>query len=131
MLPAWLSAVLAVVAAAGVPAGWWLGRRGRAASAGKDEADAAESLTASVVQLGQRLDQVSTALWDAQTRLALSEQRAVAAEQRAATAELRAATAEQRAAVSDAELTRLRAEVDWMRVELARYESTATEQRAA
>ncbi|HEY9417968.1 MAG TPA: hypothetical protein VIQ30_24680, partial [Pseudonocardia sp.] len=35
--------------------GWWAGRRGRKASAVKDEADAAESLSATVATLGAQV----------------------------------------------------------------------------
>jgi chromosome segregation ATPase len=105
------------VALIGTPLTFALGRRTRAATTARDEADATESLAGSVVQLGQRLDQVTAALWDAQSRLALSESRAAAAEQRASAAELRSAT-------SDAEVARLRGEVERLRTELARYEAT-------
>jgi chromosome segregation ATPase len=111
----WVSVALAGTTAAGSVVAFLLGRRGRRASASKDEADAAESLSGSVVALGQRLDEVTRSLWDAYARLQLAEQRAAAAENRAAAAELRAAT-------SDAELVRLRAEVASLRAELAQYE---------
>lgn len=111
----WLTVGLAagnVVTAAG---GVWLGRRGRAAV---EEADAADSLSTTVVRLGQRLDLVSQQLWDAQQRLNLAEARAGAAEARAAAAELRAST-------SEADLVALRAEVAELRRRLADYEGAA------
>ena len=111
----WVNLGLATTAVAGPAVAFALGRRGRNASASKDEADATESLSASVVALGKRLDEVTRSLWDAYGRLQLAEQRATAAENRAAAAELRAAT-------SDAELVRLRAEVASLRAELAQYE---------
>lgn len=115
----WVNVGLAGAAAAGPAVAFMLGRRGREASASRDSADAAESLSTSVVALGQRLDTVTRALWDAQNRLALAEQRAAAAENRAAAAELRAAT-------SDAELVRLRAEVASLRAEIATYEAQSS-----
>jgi hypothetical protein len=111
----WVNAGLTAAAIGGPAVAYLLGRRGRRARASKDEADATESLSASVVALGQRLDTVTLSLWDAYTRLQLAEQRATAAENRAAAAELRAAT-------SDAELVRLRAEVASLRAELAQYD---------
>lgn len=111
----WLTMALATASVVGPGIAWALGRRGRSASASRDEADAAESLSGSVIALGKRLDEMNRALWDAWNRLALAEQRATAAENRAAAAELRAATA-------DAELVRLRAEVAQLRQELSAYE---------
>lgn len=115
----WVSVGLAVSTAAGTAGAYLLGRRGRSASATRDEADAAESLSVSVVALGNRLDEVTRSLWDAYGRLAMAEQRATTAEQRAAAAELRAAT-------SDAELVRLRGEVASLRAEVATYEAQAS-----
>ena len=111
----WANVGLATAAVAGPALAYLLGRRGRHAAASRDQADAAESLSASVVALGKRLDEVTRSLWDAYTRLQLAEQRAASAENRAAAAELRAAT-------SDAELVRLRGEVASLRAELAQYE---------
>lgn len=112
----WVNVGLTAAAVAGPGVAFVLGRRGRDASASRDSADAAESLSTSVIALGHRLDEVSASLWDAYRRLQLAEQRAAAAENRAAAAELRAAT-------SDAELVRLRAEVASLRAEVATYEA--------
>jgi chromosome segregation ATPase len=127
------SLVTNATALLGLPVTYVLGRRGRSAAASRDEADAVESLTASVIQQGQRLDQVSTALWEANQRLAVAESRAAAADQRAAASEARAAAADQRAAAadlraatSDAELVRLRGQVEQLRAELAAYEAAGT-----
>jgi uncharacterized coiled-coil protein SlyX len=107
----WLNVGLAAAAVAGPLGGFLAGRRGRAARASKDEADALESradaigaLNRTVIEQGQRIEQLNAALWAAFDRLTLSDQRAAAAEQRASAAELRAATYEQ-------ELVSLRAQV--------------------
>jgi cbb3-type cytochrome oxidase subunit 3 len=115
----WATVALSGTTLAGSAVAYALGRRGRRATTSQAEADAAESLSTSVVALGQRLDQVTAAWYDAAGRLLLAEQRAAAAEQRAAAAELRAAT-------SDAELVRLRGEVASLRAELASYEATSS-----
>lgn len=120
----WATVALSGTTLAGSAVAYALGRRGRRATTSQAEADAAESLSTSVVALGQRLDQVTAAWYDAAGRLLLAEQRAAAAEQRAAAAELRAAT-------SDAELVRLRGEVASLRAELASYESTTSGAAAA
>lgn len=121
----WATIGVAVATVIGGPLGGYLvGRRGRRASVNKDEADAVESLTNSVVSLGQRLDFVSKDLREAHTRLEHSEARAVAAEQRAAAAELRAAT-------SESEVLQLRAEVGHLRLEVARYKGMTDVQTPA
>jgi hypothetical protein len=121
----WPDAIRAVIGLVLAVVAYFVGRRGRAAAANRDQADATESLAGSVHTLGVRLDVVSTALWEAQQRLVLTEQRATAAEQRATAAELRAATSDARAATSDAELVQLRAEVKALQAKLAQYEAQA------
>ena len=93
------------LSAATLIGGWVVGKRGRRASAVKDEADAAESLSATVAALGAQVQELYG-------RLSAAENRAAAAEARAAASDLRAATA-------DAEVLRLREEVAQLRAELA------------
>lgn len=107
----WLTIGLAVATPAGPVLTWLLTGRGRRAAASRDEADAIESLTASVAaqarqidEQRRRIEQVVASLWDAHRQLRAAEERAIAAEQRAAAAELRAATYE-------AELVAVRADL--------------------
>jgi hypothetical protein len=109
----WVSAGLGVATLAGPVVAYVLGRRGRQATASQSEADAIESLTASVLTQGQQINQLNASLWEAHRLLRLSDERAAGAETRAAAAELRAATLEH-------ELINLRAEVSGLRAQAAR-----------
>jgi cbb3-type cytochrome oxidase subunit 3 len=109
----WATIALSGTTLAGSAVAFALGRRGRRASASQSEADAIESLTASVLTQGQQINQLNASLWEAHRLLRLSDERAAGAETRAAAAELRAATLEH-------ELINLRAEVSGLRAQAAR-----------
>lgn len=104
---------LAVTSVVGPVVTWALTRRRNAAAVVKDEADAAESLSAALARLGGQIDGLYA-------RLSASESRASAAESRLAAAEARAAIAE-------AEVARLRGEVAGLQVRVE--QQAATEKR--